>query len=737
MGGVLSIAYDDSILSQGELVLRVKQLGVSITPSAADLPFPKEAPDRPLSPFERARSWLTLERVEAIFVVITFLAMMLGLVADKVLGLPTLSTIAYIVAYATGGVFGVKAGLESLRNYAIDVDVLMVLAALGAAFVGAYFEGAMLLFLFSLSNVLQNFALGRTKSAIRSLMKMRPDHALVRRGSQTTTLPIERINVGDLVIVRPGERVPLDGVVVEGTSTIDQSSLTGESLPVAKGIDDNVFAGTINQQGGLEIRVSKLAKDSTIARLIKMVEEAQSQKAHTQRAIDKVEQYYAMGVIVFTTLSIIVPVFLLQEDFQTAFYRGMTILVAASPCAVVISTPATVLSAIGNGARKGILFKGGVYVEQAANIKVIAFDKTGTLTIGKPRVTDILPIGHPALQQAKLDADLAGAMIITSGTTMVEETELIDDPRRKSNLTENELLALAAAVEARSEHPLAQAVVSEAKARGVAFSDALAFEAETGLGVRALVDGQEILVGNRRYISQFSASGLTETNAKVNRLQEDGKTCIIIARFDGEHPGTGEETATVLGVIGIADILRPDGKEVVKEIKSLGIERTVMLTGDNARVARAIAGEVGVDDFYAELLPEEKMRILRELADEYGPVAMVGDGVNDAPALAAANIGIAMGAAGTDVALETADIVLMSDDLNNIPYVIDLSHATRKTLVTNLVFAFTVIFILVAAVFRVNLPLPLSVIGHEGSTVIVSLNGLRLLGYQPKIREKD
>jgi len=698
MGGVLSVAYDETYVSSDELVSQLEQWGVSVTPSAAELPVRKEpVPETRLG---QARNWLTAERVEAIAVVITFLAMMTGLIADLFLDRPTLSTVAYVVAYASGGIFGLKAGLESMRNLTIDVDILMVLAAIGAALVGAAFEGAMLLFLFSLSNVLQNFALGRTRSAIQSLMALRPEEALVQRGTGSAIMPIEKIAVGDLVIVRPGERIPLDGTVIEGESSVNQASITGESMPVSKQVGDTVFASTINEQGGLTVRVTNLAKDSTIAKLIKLVEEAQSEKAPTQRAIDKIEQYYSVAVIVFTGLSIAIPVAFLGEAFGSAFYRGMTILVAASPCAVVISTPATVLSAIANGARRGVLFKGGAYIEQAATVKVVAFDKTGTLTVGKPQVTDVLVIGE----------------LLTEG---------------KPAPLEDNVLALAAAVENRSEHPLAQAIVQAAGRRQLEIPQATTFQASTGLGVRASVDRRAILVGNRRFLRQYEQIDLASAEAHVTRLHDEGKTAVLVAEFTPGGEPTGQ-SGHVLGVIGIADVLRPDAARIIRELKTVGIEHVVMLTGDNKKVAQSIAGKAGVDEFYAGLMPDDKMAILKELSVRYGPVAMVGDGVNDAPALATANIGIAMGAAGTDVALETADIVLMADDLARIPYVIDLSRQTRKTLTQNLVFAFSIIAILVLAVFRVNLPLPLSVIGHEGSTVIVSLNGLRMLGYDRK-----
>lgn len=642
-----------------------------------------------LTPLQHFQEAYSAQRVEVAFTIITFVAMMGGLAAEWLDAPHFLPVSLYVIAYITGGYFGLQAGLASLRELTIDVDLLMVLAALGAALVGAPFEGAMLLFLFSLSNVLQTYAMDRTRNAIRALMALRPAEATVRRDGQMVTLPIEEIRVGDMMQVKPGERLALDGRIVEGRSSLDQAAITGESIPVAKEPGDMVLAGSINERGSLTVEVTRLAQDTTLAKLIKMVEEAQGQKAQTQRFIEKAEQYYALGVILMTAVAIVLPLFLLSEPFNVTFYRAMTLMVAASPCAIVISTPATVLSAIGNGARRGVLFKGGVYVEQAAGIKVLAFDKTGTLTEGKPRVTDVV---------------------------------VCDDCWQGD---EADLLRLVASVESKSEHPLAQAIVTAAQSRELTLSEVTEFRSETGLGVLAMVEGRQIAVGNLRYFANWEIDGLETAVSALDRFQDEGKTTVLAA--DVTENG---RQAHILGVLAIADVLRTNVAETVARIKAVGVERVVMLTGDNERVAAAIARQSGVDAYHAELLPQDKMRLLKELAEQYGPVAMVGDGVNDAPALAAADIGIAMGAAGTDVALETADIVLMSDDLGKIPYVIGLSRRTRRTLVQNLVFAIGVILVLVGAVLGVGLALPLSVIGHEGSTVIVSLNGLRLLRYK-------
>jgi Cd2+/Zn2+-exporting ATPase len=627
---------------------------------------------------------------EAILTAVTLITMLLARFTEGTVP-AGMTAVLYLIAYVAGGYYGVKGGLHSLRQKRIDVDLLMILAALGAAVVGEPFEGATLLFLFSLSNVLQDFAIDRTRNAIRALMQLRPSTARIRHDDQEIELPIEKVAIGELMILKPGDRVALDGVVVAGESSLDQSSLTGESMPVYKQVGAAVFAGSINQSGSLDVRVTKLAKDSTIARLIQLVEEARSEKAETQRFIDTAEQYYALAVIILTTLFIIIPPTLLNVPFDEAFYKAMTILVAASPCAIVISTPATVLSAIGNGARRGVLFKGGIYVENAATIKVIAFDKTGTLTIGKPQVTNIQPL---------------------------------------DGVTEAELLRLATAVEAKSEHPLAQATLRAAQERQLTIPEAHAFQSITGKGVQAEVNGRLIRVGKPSFVvgtlvpSDGDKSPTTNEEMPddlVQAFQAEGKTSVGVAQ-DGR----------LIGVLAYADVLRPDAPQVIAELHKRGIERVVMLTGDHEQVARHIAEQAGVDEVMAELLPEDKVTAVKQIQQRYGPTMMIGDGVNDAPALATADIGMAMGAAGTDVALETADIVLMGDNLQNIPYVLGLSKQTRKTLVVNLTFAISAIVIMLLLIIFRDLPLPAAVLGHEGGTVLVSLNGLRLLGYQYK-----
>lgn len=589
--------------------------------------------------------------------------------------------ILYLLAYAAGGYFGLIAAVSELvQDHRLNVDLLMILAAIGAAVIGQPAEGAALLFLFSLSNTLQSYAMDRSRKAIEKLLDLRPPTAIVRRGSRLITMPVEQLVIGDVVIVRPGERFPIDGTVISGTSTADQASITGESIPVPKSPKDNVFAGTVNGNGSLEVSTTRLAKDTTLAKIVQMVEEAQSSKARTQHMLDNFEQIYAVIVLIGAGLLIVVPSLIFGEAFYPAFYRAMTWLVVASPCALVISTPASILSAIASGARKGILFKGGVHLERMSTLKVIAFDKTGTLTYGKPRLTAVYPYNQ---------------------------------------LSAAELLRVAASAESRSEHPLATAILAEAKKQQLDVYNTREFQAITGQGVEATVNSQRVFIGNTRMFQERRMIIPHELQQKAVELENQGETVMFVY-----------SEPEWCGLLAVADTLRPDAAEIVAGLRSMGVEHIVMLTGDNERVAAGIAAGAGVDEVHAGLLPQDKVRILKQLQQQYGPVAMVGDGVNDAPALASADLGIAMGGAGTDVALETADVVLMADDLTNLPYAIGLSREARRIVWQNITFSLAVIVLLVATAFSAYLPLPLGVVGHEGSTVIVVLNGLRLLRYQ-------
>ena len=608
---------------------------------------------------------------------LTLIFLLIGVFLEKFVptpAMPWLPVLFFVAAYITGGHEGFMEAMHDLRHGRLNVDFLMILAAVGAAIIGHWAEGAMLLFLFTLAEALEDYAMDRTRSAVEALTKLRPNEATVRRDGQEISVPVEEVHVGEIVVVRPGESIPVDGKVLHGETTVDQSSITGESAPVHKAPGDDVFAGTINLDGAIDVRVAKEAKDSTLARVIEMVAEAQSQRAPTQRLIDRFAHPYAIGVLVAVGLVLFIGYFILGMPFQDIFYKAMTLLVVASPCALVISTPASVLSGIAAGARNGVLFKGGVHLENAARVDAIAFDKTGTLTYGRPKVTDIISL---------------------------------------NGLSENALLKLVASAELRSEHPIAQAIVKEAKDRGLEVTEPESFRALPGRGVRAAVDGRDLIVGSTRLLEgNARLNGLSQ---QVSALQEQGKTTILVI-----------EEEDLLGIIAVADLPRENAAETIAELRRIGIKRIAMLTGDYKPVAESIARTLGVDEVYAELLPTDKVDVIRALQSET-PVIMVGDGVNDAPALALADVGMAMGAAGTDVAMETADIVLMSDDLSKIPFTFRLARKARSIIIQNFIISIGVMLMLVLATFLTTISLPFAVVGHEGSTIVVVLNGLRLL----------
>ncbi|WP_435361808.1 heavy metal translocating P-type ATPase [Haloarchaeobius sp. DFWS5] len=676
--GSVRITYDESLTSEEQLREAIQERDVSIQ-------------DELDTETDEVTTRSELRR-EAVFVGLTLAGMVTGLATGWLDGPSLLMWAGYGVAYVFGGWYGLKGAIETLRHGAVDIDLLMIVAALGALSISAPFEGAMLLFLFSLSNTLQHYAIGRSRRAIRSLVEMRPDDAQVLYNGEEVTVPIEEVAVGDVFVVRPGDKIPLDGIVTSGEGTVDQASLTGESVPVPKEPGDEVFGGTINESGSLEIKVTRQAHESAISRLIHMVERAQSEKAPTQRLIDRLEQPYVLGVFGLTIAAIAIPL-ALGSEFTSTFYRAMTLMVAASPCAVIISTPAAVLSAIASGGRQGVLFKGGEHVETAARIDAVAFDKTGTLTQGDTQLTDVF----------------------------------VRDDTVAETLTEDELLSIVAAVQARSEHHLARATVRAAEARSLDVPDAERFQSVAGKGVKAVVDGSTTHIGNRSYfetvLGDAAIDGLEPGLDHLQTLEVEGKTSVLVAR---ENHGD----VAVSGWLAFTDTVRPDAAEMIADLRSLGVKHIVMLTGDNERVAQRIADEVGIDEVQAELLPEEKVATIEDLVERHEYVAMVGDGVNDAPALATATLGIAMGGAGTDVALDTADVVLMGDDLSKIPYVLGLGRKTRRTLTINLAIAFGAIALMVGTILLRGIPLPLAVVGHEGSTVIVSLNGLRLLGFR-------
>lgn len=652
----LRVEYDAEAIERAAIVRRIEALGYALIDDG------------------REAGWFAEHR-ELVLSGASGLLLLAGWLAGWAGAPRGLSPGLLLAAYAAGGFYTLRDAWQSMRSRRFDIDVLMIVAAAGAAALGAWTEGALLLFLFSLGHALEHLAMDRARRAIEALAELAPRTALVVRDEAEVEVRVDDLLRGDRVVVRPGSRIPADGQVVSGESAVDQSPLTGESMPVDKRPDDSVFAGTVNGEGALVVAVTKLAKESTLARMVGMVAEAQTQKSPTQRFTDRFERVFVPVVLAGAGLLIALPP-LFGVPFAESFYRAMAVLVAASPCALAIATPSAVLSGVARAARGGVLIKGGVHLENLGTVGAIAFDKTGTLTVGKPRVTDVVAVVG----------------------------------------SEDALLRLAAAVESRIVHPLAQAVVAEAKRRGLRWSEAGTVEAVTGQGVRAEVEGRKLAIGSARLFGSESIPELLQQRA--DRLASAGKTTMLI-QADGEF----------LGLLALADTPRAGAGEVLARLRRLGIRRMIMLTGDNEHVGGAVGKEIGIDEVRAGLMPQDKVAAMDELAQRHGQVAMVGDGVNDAPAMARATVGIAMGGAGTDVALETADVALMADDLAKLPFAVALSRASKRIIRQNLFVSLGVVALLVPATLFGWAGIGVAVAIHEGSTLVVVVNALRLLAY--------
>jgi Cd2+/Zn2+-exporting ATPase len=622
-----------------------------------------------------AISWVQSHAL-AIAAAATWLLTLTGLTLAQLGGLSGWPLrIVFAAAYLAGGSLALRSAVNDLAARKVNVDLLMVTAAIGAATIDAWLEGALLLALFSTSNALEHAALDRTRNAIRSLIAIAPATAVRVESTGDRVVDISRLAIGDVIRARPGERIAADGLVFSGESDVDQAAITGESMPVSRQSGDQVFAGTINGSGSMTITVTRLGNESVLARIIRLVEEARASKSTIERATDRLEGPYTIGVIVLSVLAGI-AFLVFGEAPANAYYRAMTVLVVASPCALVIATPAASLSALANAARHGVLIKGGGYLDRLGRVTIVALDKTGTLTTGKPMVTDVIPA---------------------------------------ADVSENELLALVAAVERFSEHPIARAFASAAAGRELALPDSIDFRGLTGKGVSAIVDGDQVAIGNESLMTTLGLSDSGPVSETLRDLRDSGKTAMMVAR-------AGE----IVGVMGVADAIRPDAKAMVTSLRAAGVKRIAILTGDDERVAQSIAAQAGISEVHSGLRPEQKLDVIRSMKLS-GTVAMIGDGVNDAPALALADVGVAMGAAGSDVAMETADAVLMGDNLNRLSGVVRLGHRTRRIIRGNLIFAMGVLSTLTLISLTTGLPLPFGVLGHEGSTIIVLVSGLRLL----------
>lgn len=618
-----------------------------------------------------------IEHKELIAAIISGIIILIAWRLDTV-GLHTSAVVAYLTAFIIGGFAKAKEGIEdTLADKRLNVELLMILAAVGSAIIGYWAEGAVLIFIFAMSGALETYAMNKSHREISSLMDMQPEEAwLVRGGFEPMKVAVSTLTKGDHLLVKPGERVPADGVIIKGTTSIDEAAISGEPLPVSKGINDEVFAGTVNLNGAITMEMTKSNDETLFQKIIALVQSAQSEKSPSQQFIEKFEGTYVNVVLITVIIMMFLPHYLLGWDWATTFYRAMVLLVVASPCALVASIMPATLAAISNGAKHGILFKGGLHLEHLSVLNVLAVDKTGTLTQGKPVVTDVIV--------------------------------------RESTAHDEALLTLAS-IEAQSNHPLAQAITQHAREQGIRDFVHPEIEDVPGWGIKAVVKQHEYIVGKPDFVGKERAESFADGAAA--RLASEGKTVIFMSDAEG-----------IVAMVALKDTVRKEAQEAVAALKELGV-KVVMLTGDNETTARVIAKEAGVDDYVAECLPETKVTHIKKYLAEDKFVGMVGDGINDAPALATATTGIAMGE-GTDVALETADVVLMKNDLSKIAYAIKLSRKMQRIVKQNIIFSITVIAALIISNFLQVVDLPLGVIGHEGSTILVILNGLRMLRKQ-------
>lgn len=604
---------------------------------------------------------------EFLVMVLAGTLLLLAIVFEKMQIGGQLSVGLYLLAIISGGWNNFKKGFYSLQQKKLNMSVLMSVAIIGACIIGQYEEGATVAFLYAISELLENWSTEKSRQSIRNLMDLTPAKAIVKRGREMVELLVGDVNVGDIILIKPGAKIPLDGSVVSGESAVDEAHISGEALPRDKKIGADVFAGSINTYGFLEVAVNKLAQDSTIAKIINLVENAQSQKSPMQKFIEKFAEIYTPVVMVLAVMVGVIPPLLYDGDYIGWLYRALALLVVACPCALVISTPIAVVSAIAQAAKNGVLIKGGIHLEGLADINAIAFDKTGTITKGEPKVQNVISL---------------------------------------SNIGENDILQIAASLESLSEHHLARAITADSKDKQINLENVYNFIAIPGQGVKGVIKGQEYLVGNTKLFNNISP--------EINQLEQQGYSVIIV--------GTA---TTILGVITISDYLKDNIKPVIKRLLQKNIAVS-MLTGDNSAVATLVATESGIKEFFANLLPEEKMLVIKKMK-ESKKVAMVGDGINDAPALAIADIGIAMGKKGTAVALETADVVLMKDDIAKLDYVMELSKQTKNIIKQNITFALLIKFLAIISVFPGYLTLWLAILADMGATVIVTLNSMRLL----------
>jgi Zn2+/Cd2+-exporting ATPase len=665
--GRLRVVHDPSIAPAEVIAARVSRAGYRASVARRGQPLDD-------APWWRQPRILMLA-VAALLTAIGYAMIWTGVARGVSIGV-------FAIAIVAGGAFPVRSAWSSLRRGSVSINTLLVAATLGALGLGLWQEAALLVVVFSLGEVLEALAVDRARGAVRALVALIPTEATVVRDGGEVTVSTTDLVIGEIVRVRPGEKVPVDGVVVEGASAVDQAAITGESIPVSKEPDSEVFAGTLNGRGSLDIRVSRPAEDTTIARIVELVESAERRKGPAQRFSERFGEIYTPVMFCVAILVATVPPLAFGEPFDAWLYRALVVLVVSCSCALVLSVPVAVIGGITSAARRGVMIKGGVHLEAVGGIRAVAFDKTGTLTWGRPEITDLLP------------AD---------------------------GVTAEEVLSVAAALEVRSEHPLGESVLRAAGSRGIVPAAASRFEAIPGLGVRGVIDGVEFRAGGPRLFA--SGESIPDSiRSEIERLQRDGRTVIVVGRED-----------RILGVLGAADRLRPSARGAIQRLRDLGVEHLVVLTGDNRVTAEAIAREAGIDEVHADLLPADKIEAIRALRERFGAVAMIGDGINDAPALAEADVGIAMGVAGTDVALETADVALMADDLEHLADLVEISRRTRATIRQNIVLALLTMAILVTAALLGLMTVVEGLVLNEGAALLVIANALRLLRMEERL----
>lgn len=678
----LKVVYNSNETSLEQISNTLSKIGHPVASMKAENAAPSENVEAPSKYAKNAKVAPSItpwcKETKNVLLALSAVITVLTIIAEWThIGLPeTWAKVLYGVAVIIGGIFPAKKGLSSLKHGRLTINTLLVVGAIGAIYLGLWKEASLLVVIFSLGEVLESYAVDKARGSIQALISLAPQEATVLRNGKELRVPIEQVNIDEIVLVKPGEKVSVDGIVVSGTSAIDQSSITGESIPIEKHAGDEVYASTLNGRGALEIKVTKLAEDSTLSKIVELVENAQMKKGNAQNFSERFGAIYTPFMFVLAILMAVVPPVFFWQPFDAWLYRALVVLVVSCSCSLVLSVPIAIVAGVGNAAKNGVLVKGGIHMETAGKVQVVAFDKTGTLTTGKPTVTDVVALG---------------------------------------SISDKKLLKIAGTLEVRSEHPLADAILKLISEKGLELETIDEFMSITGRGAKGMIDGEQYYIGNSRLFKEIGVSVKSHIE-QIERMQDEGKTVILVGN-----------SKQILGMIAVSDQPKENARKAISKLKELGIKKIVMLTGDNKVTGEAIGRRLGVDEVRAELLPEDKISAIKALQQGHRTVAMVGDGVNDAPALAQADVGVSMGIAGTDVALETADIVLMADDLDQLVYMVKISRKTVSVIKQNIAFSLALVAFLVLTALFGWMPLTTGLIINEASALVIIANGVRLL----------